>query len=291
MFILRFDVESAYALNPSIESDENWQIWLEETLASVEQITRVLKRYDAPATFCIVGKVLERAGEDLAYLLKDNPLFDIASHTYSYMGISSTEPNVLRQFSTELEQTSDLILRYFGAHPIGFCAPGGFYKGLQGHPKQLGILWEQGYQFIITDGVGPPEQPMPAPFTQPYWYAEEGFPELFEIPVTGWHCNLLFNTGHQSDDWKPAPGFADGTVLERLPVTIDEGFQARRKKFQYAIERNLVYSPAMHPWSVYRFDPQLKHIEWLIEMAREKNVPIMNCGQLYEKCRDLAAAA
>jgi peptidoglycan/xylan/chitin deacetylase (PgdA/CDA1 family) len=118
MFILRFDVESAYALNPSIESDENWQIWLEETLASVEQITRVLKRYDAPATFCIVGKVLERAGEDLAYLLKDNPLFDIASHTYSHMGISSTEPNVLRQFSTELEQTSDLILRYFGARPI-----------------------------------------------------------------------------------------------------------------------------------------------------------------------------
>ena len=202
MFILRFDVESAYALNPSIESDENWQIWLEETLASVEQITRVLKRYDALATFCIVGKVLERAGEDLADLLKDNPLFDIASHTYSHMGISSTEPNVLRQFNTELEQTSDLILRYFGARPIGFCAPGGFYKGLQGHPKQLGILWEQGYQFIITDGVGPPEQPMPAPFTQPYWYAEEGFPELFEIPVTGWHCNLLFNTGHQSDDWE-----------------------------------------------------------------------------------------
>ena len=91
MFILRFDVESAYALHPSIESDENWQIWLEETLASVEQITRVLGRYDAPATFCIVGKVLERAGDDLAGLLKDNPLFDIASHTYSHMGISSTE--------------------------------------------------------------------------------------------------------------------------------------------------------------------------------------------------------
>ena len=37
MFVLRFDVESAYALHPSLESDGNWQIWLEETLASVEQ--------------------------------------------------------------------------------------------------------------------------------------------------------------------------------------------------------------------------------------------------------------
>ena len=291
MFVLRFDVESAYALHPSLESDENWQIWLEETLASVEQITRVLKRYDAPATFCIVGKVLEKAGDDLAGLLKDNPLFDIASHTYSHMGISSDTPEVLRQFGAELEQTSDLIARYFGADPIGFCAPGGFHKGLQGHPKQLGILSEQGYQFIVTDGVGPPEQPMPALFTQPYWYVEDGYPELFEIPVTGWHCNLLFNTGHQSDDWKPAPGFADGTILERLPATIEEGFQARKKEFQYAIERNLVYAPAMHPWSVYRFDPELKHIEWLIEMANEENVPVMNCYQLYEKYRNVAAAA
>ncbi|MFP6901811.1 MAG: polysaccharide deacetylase family protein [Opitutales bacterium] len=289
MFILRFDVETAYALNPGLESDENWRIWLDETLASVTQITRVLKRHDAPASFCIVGKVLERAGESLAGLLKDNPLFDIASHTYSHMGISSDKPEVLQQFSEELEHTSDLILRYFGARPIGFCAPGGFYKGLQGHPKPLGILWEQEYQFIITDGVGPPEQPMPAPFTQPYWYANDGFPQLFEVPVTGWHCNLLFNTGGQSNGWQPAPGFADGTILEKLPATVDEGFQARKKEFQYAIDNNLVYSPAMHPWSVYRLDPELNHLEWLIEMAREEGIPIMNCRQLYEKYRKLRA--
>ena len=135
MFVLRFDVESAYALHPSIESDENWQIWLEETLASVEQITRVLGRYDAPATFCIVGKVLERAGDDLADLLKDNPLFDIASHTYSHMGISSAESEVLRQFSVELGQTSDLIARYFGAGPIGFLCARRFLQGTTGTPQ------------------------------------------------------------------------------------------------------------------------------------------------------------
>ena len=144
MFILRFDVESAYALNTSLESDDNWRIWLAETLASITQITRVLKRHDAPATFFIVGKVLERAGENLADLLKDNPLLDIESHTYSHMGILSDEPAVLQKFSEELRKTSYLILKYFGKRPVGFCAPGNFYKGLQGHPKQLGILWEQG---------------------------------------------------------------------------------------------------------------------------------------------------
>ena len=106
-------------------------------------------------------------------------------------------------------------------------------------------------RFISTDGLGPPERPMPAPFTQPFWYQEEGFPELFEAPVTGWHCNLLFNTGRQSDDWKPGPGFPDGSILEKLPDTVDEGFDARSREFQFAIDNNLVYAPAMHPWSMY----------------------------------------
>ena len=87
MFILTFDVESAYALNPNIESDSNWNIWLEETLASIMQITQLLKKQKVPATFFIVGKVIERAGQDLSNLLNDNFLFDIGSHTYSHMEI------------------------------------------------------------------------------------------------------------------------------------------------------------------------------------------------------------
>ena len=84
MFILTFDIESAYALNPSIESDTNWDTWLEETLASITQITRILKKHEVPATFFIVGKVIERAGQDLSDLLNDSFLFDIGSHTYSH---------------------------------------------------------------------------------------------------------------------------------------------------------------------------------------------------------------
>ena len=43
MFLLTFDVEIAYALNPNLEPEENWEIWLEETLVSVGKITRILK--------------------------------------------------------------------------------------------------------------------------------------------------------------------------------------------------------------------------------------------------------
>jgi len=101
------------------------------------------------------------------------------------MGILSDHSEVLQQLDQELARTSELILKYFGKEPFGFCAPGGFYRRLQGHPKQLGILWSHGHRFIRTDGVGPPEQPMPALFTQPYWHIQDGFPELFEVPANG----------------------------------------------------------------------------------------------------------
>ena len=70
---------------------------------------------------------------------------------------------------------------------------------------------------------------------------------------------------------------------------VDEGFQGRRKELQYAIDRNLIYGPAMHPWSVYRFAPELEHLEPLIEMAQGKNVLTLNGRQLYDKCRQPVA--
>ena len=57
-------------------------------------------------------------------------------------------------------ETSKLILKYFGTEPPGFCAPGGFDRGLWEHPKQLGIIWNRGHRFIRTDGVGQLEQPI-----------------------------------------------------------------------------------------------------------------------------------
>ena len=151
MFILTFDVESAYALNPNLESDTNWNTWLEETLASVTQITQLLKKHEVPATFFIVGKVIERAGQDLSNLLDDSFLFDIGSHTYSHMEILSVHTKTQNKFKNELIKTSKLIRKHFDKEPLGFCAPGGFFKGLRGYPeqlRQLRILSEQGHRFV-----------------------------------------------------------------------------------------------------------------------------------------------
>lgn len=281
--ILRFDTESAMVFTGY--SDENREELVSEACAAVTQVCKVLKKHEVPATFFIVGILLERAGERLASVLRDTPLVDLQSHTYSHMFTRSEDDVVVDQFRQELRKTSDLLHSFFGKRPMGVCCPGNFYRGLQGVKKPLQMLRDEGYLFVGSDGSGPPEQHMPAPFTQPYWYAGDGFPDLLELPLNGWHCNMLFNTGGQNDNWQPATGWPDGTILKTLPETVEEGFHARAKELQHAIDNDLVYTPSLHPWSIYRFDPELEHLDRLIEMAKENDVPVLNAMQLYEEYR------
>lgn len=281
--ILRFDVESAFALRQESESKRNWCKWIKETLDALFLISKILNRHKVPATFFIVGLLLEKAGSDIASILCNEENYDIQSHTYSHMEIWKSDQKVsMTKFRDELSKTSSLIQKYFGYEPIGFCAPGNFYQGLRGRHEQLATLWEEGYRFIGTDGQGLKHGFWPAPFTQPYWYTDDGFSDLLELPLTGWHCNMLFNTGGQNNRWRPGPGIPDGTILEKLPRTVEQGFEVRKKEFEYAISNNLIYAPCMHPWSICRFDPELNHLDRLIVMAKHKDITIMNCIQLYE---------
>ena len=179
-----------------------------------------------------------------------------------------------------MKQTKKLIEKFFGVEAIGVAAPGGYYKGLQGHPDRLKILLDSGIGFLASDGEGPPEAIMPAPFTQPYWYEEEGFPKLLEMPGTGWHCTYLLRTIGGSQYWNKA-GFPTGEILEELPKTVDEQILVRQKEFQYAIDNDLLYSPALHPWSIYRFDKKLRCLRFLIQMAKDNSVPIKSFKDYY----------
>lgn len=291
MLVLRFDTESAFVLRKEEPTEANWKKWLIEMLQAVDTITRLLLKHEAPATFAVVGLLLDKAGPELSGLLKRSPLFDVQSHSYTHMGICRADTDVSVEFEEELRMTAALIEEHFGRTPVGFVAPGNFHKGIQGQKRLLEVLRRNGYRFIGTDGQGEKRLPHPAPLTQPYWYEDDGFPDLLELPLNGWHCNMLFNTGGQNPNWEPAPGFPDGGILERLPRTPEEGFTVRKREFQYAIDRDLVYSPCMHPWSICRFDPELRHLEMLIEMARENDVPVVNAVQLDGKLRANRARA
>lgn len=100
-----------------------------------------MKENKAPAAFFILGHLLELAGKEYQSLLSDNKLFNIESHTYSHARMLPPNNVGLEELREEIGQTRKLIKDWFGTNSIGLRAPGNFFKGLQGHPDVLEIVW------------------------------------------------------------------------------------------------------------------------------------------------------
>ena len=54
----------------------------------------------------------------------------------------------------------------------------------------LQLVREAGLHYVSSLAWGP-DYSLPALLTEPFNYAEDGFPELWELPCHGWHDNLL----------------------------------------------------------------------------------------------------
>ena len=276
IFLLGFCTEGA---SPSNNRD-NVDGRIRESLAALDVIASILDEYQIPATFFVLGRLLDHAGSKYAKRLGQRENFDIQSHAYSHHSLMPGGLS-LAELDDEMKRTNELIKKFFDVEPIGLKGPGGYYKGMQGYSDRLKILWNNGMRFLGADSVGPPGAVMPALFTQHYWYEKEGFPELLEIPATGFHCTYLLRTIGDPLGWKNKVGFATGEILEELPNNPDEQISVRQKEFQYAIDNDLVYAPSFHPWSIYRFDEELRCLRFLVQMARDNNVPIKSFKEYY----------
>ena len=166
-------------------------------------VAEVHLRHRAPASFFIVARLVEAAGPRLREIL-DHDLFDLQSHSFTHANMLAIrdDPASVRR---ELVDSKRLIEDLFGREVIGFTAPGGSARGFLGEPKLLEALWDAGYRYVRTLSWQPGNL-APAPLTQPFWFADDGFPELLEISAHAWHDNIL--TGQPSAAaWpRPCPG-------------------------------------------------------------------------------------
>jgi len=268
--------------------DTEYGVWgdPEVSVRAVKAIAKVHENHGAPATFFICGKVLEARRTEFRKILDDD-LFDVQSHTYSHIDLRSAD---LKKVKEEIQKTNELINSIFGKAVKGLRTPGGYYRGLQGRSDILSIIWESGIRFVSSDATGK-HGTMPAPFNQPYWYAEDGFPELLEIPVQGWHDNLLKAYAPLGGKVKTMviwPPITPWPLPKKPPRTPQEEFAVHKKYLDYASENDMIYSPAFHPWSIYRLNPEARTIDLILEYAKKKNMTIITYYDLYkelvEKC-------
>lgn len=251
---------------------------LQEFLAGLRAVADVHLKHQLPATFFLVARLLESAGREIREML-DHPIFDIQCHTFNHRNLveSADDPAVLKR---ELCDSKKLIEDTFGRRVIGLTTPGGYRMGFVGQDRLLQAIAEAGYRYVRSFGAGPRSvlASAPAPLHQPFWYAAEGQPDILELHLHAWHDNIL--TGQPAVI--PWPPLLPWGYPAHLPKTAEEAFQAYAPGVDYAAGNNLLlYDPVFHPWSIYRFDKQARHVELLILHAR-RLLTVASCTTVYE---------
>ncbi len=244
-------------------------------------VAEVHRRHDAPATFFIVGRLLERDGDAYREILDDS-LFDLQTHTYSHKILKDSLPHgpavSLAEMEVEVRRGKELVEGVFGRECIGLRTGCGFYKGFQGAPERLAILWRHGIRFVSSDLRGPMDT-IPAPFTQAYWYETEGYPELLEIPAHGWHDNVLKGYAAHVTLFPPLYPFA---IPREPPATVDEAFAHEKLWVDEAVRQGLAFfSPCLHPWSLYRFDPEIGTVDRMLAYLGRQGIPVSTYAEYY----------
>jgi len=236
------------------------------TRRGVALLRRLHRELEAPCTFFVCGRTLLHALDALEPLA-DSDLFDVQQHTYShvvfrdvrYRPIGGEVEAVLPEtphvaIREELAFTSELIRRHLGRKCVGLRTPFGYYRGLRDRPDLLRIVEETGHRYVTSWGRNE-QNANPTPWVQPFSYAEEGFPQLLEIPFQFWLDGI----------WFDAHGYREGRAFRA----------ALRKAIDEIVEQDLVFATAFHEWCAVAADEEgTGWIRGLIEYARERGVEI-----------------
>jgi peptidoglycan/xylan/chitin deacetylase (PgdA/CDA1 family) len=161
-------------------------------------------RHAVPWTVYVTGQTLERCG-DAIRRAAESPLLILGQHTYSHALLKSVVGTPgdgqpmhgayptffkagipLDEIPTEIGRTQALYRDVLGRDCRGLTAPWGYYRGLADRPDILQILYENGIRWIRTYARDWRDC-QPTPFTvQPFFYREQGFPEILELGVQGY---------------------------------------------------------------------------------------------------------
>jgi peptidoglycan/xylan/chitin deacetylase (PgdA/CDA1 family) len=259
-------------------------------LESARRIVEVHRRHQMPATFFVVGRALESDQAGYRATL-DDPLFEVASHTYSHRMLRdhpfcgpAASPSEIRE---EIWRGKEVIEQTFGRRCVGLRTGCGFSDGLSGAPELTASITEAGYTYVSSRLWGP-EFSLPAPLYQPTSYAAEGCAELWELPGHGWHENLL--KGHNRIFGMGAlrvllyPPLYPEAIPDGFIRTPDEEFHYNNRFFlDRAIAEDATFvSLIWHPWSLMMFDPEMRMLEMTFDYVRRRGLKPITYASLRE---------
>jgi hypothetical protein len=255
-------------------------------LAACRKIVEVHKRYEMPATFFIVGKTLDANPAEYRKLL-DDPLFEIASHTYSHQMLRDNDfcghAVPMDERRKEIFKGKESVERVFERPCIGLRPACGFDNALRGEPKVLELLQEAGFQYVSSLLWGP-DYSLPALLCEPFNYNDDGFPGILELPGHGWHENLL----KDHNRWGPRrltlwPSPFPEAIPAGFCKTPQDEFEVNKVFLDKAWNTDKPFvSLIWHPWSLAMFDPDMKMLELTFTHVRRLGLKPCTYAQLFK---------
>jgi hypothetical protein len=107
---------------------------------------------------------------------------------------------------SEILRAQAVIRDLLGLECHGLTGPWCYYRGLQDRPDLLDILQEAGIRWIRTYGRDARDC-QPTPFTvQPFWYADQGFPDILELGIQGYQDDFYWD---RFDDRRHGDAYQD----------------------------------------------------------------------------------
>jgi hypothetical protein len=260
-------------------------------LAACRKIVEVHRRFEMPATFFILGRTLDDNPAEYCRML-DDPLFEIASHTYSHRMLRDNDfcgPAVsMDERQKEIFEGKEAVERVFERPCIGLRPGCGFDNAFRGEPKVLELIQKAGFKYVSSLLWGP-DYSMPALLREPFNYDAEGFPGLWELPGHGWHENLIKNNNR----WGPRrltlwPSPFPEAIPNSFCKTAKDEFKVNKVFLDKALETNKSFvSLIWHPWSLAKFDPDMKMLELTFTYVRRLGLKTCTYAQLCESVSGL----
>lgn len=250
-------------------------------LESVKKIVKVHEHHECPATFFIVSRLLNEQGSEYKAILKEHPLFEIASHSMTHMLLRQNrwcgEAGPEERFHDEIVGSKKQLEDHFCCRVSGFRSPVGWPEGLRGADNLLSLIREAGYDYTSTASWGE-DTTLPAPINDVFTYKDDGYPDILEFPCHGWHENVAKgNTLISLKDLQPEPHPLPELYLQEPLATPDDEIAMNKTLMEIGLRINAPYvTPIWHPWSLNRFDPEMKTVDGVIRTATGLGLSLNN---------------
>ena len=118
----------------------SWDRFESRVAASVARLLDILSRYEARATFFVLGWVAERHPEVVRAIAREG--HEIASHGWEHARVTQQTP---RAFREAVRRSKELLEALTGVPVLGFRAPS--FSIVPGYEWALDVLIEEGYRY------------------------------------------------------------------------------------------------------------------------------------------------